>query len=244
MKKAKIRLYIDQELSLSEIINLDKTQTHYLFNVMKQEIGNFILLFDNKTGEYLSEIISINKRSCELKIVEKTREFESVPDLHLLFAPVKKDNNDFIIQKSTELGIKKIVPIITEYVNSHKIKIEKFKLNAIEASEQCRRVDIPQITELKKLEEVLSNWDENRTLFYMNETGAGNDIISVFSKCDKDLLSAILVGPEGGFSSEELEYLSSLPFTKSVTLGKRILRAETAVVSSISIWQSIIGDWA
>jgi 16S rRNA (uracil1498-N3)-methyltransferase len=244
MKKSKIRLFSDVELNLNQVISLDKNQTHYLFHVMKQEMGNFIALFDNKNGEFIGEIISINKKSCQLKIIEKSKDFTFAPDVYLLFSPVKKDNNDFIIQKSTELGVRKIIPVVTDYTNNHKFKIEKFKLNAIEASEQCRRVDIPEIDNPIKLSDLLSKWDSKRIFFYMNETGEGEDIFSVFSKYEKNTPSAILVGPEGGFSEEELAYLSSLEFAKSVTLGSRILRAETAVVSSLSIWQATIGDWA
>lgn len=232
---AKIRLFMENIDTISE------KQAHYLFNVLKQKVGDKIYCFDGKTGEYECEIIELSKKQCKLKIIKKTREFESVPDLWLLFAPLKKDNTDFVIEKATELGIKKIIPTITLRAISEKVRTERYIAQAIEASEQCRRVDIPEIEEAITLEKLLKTWDKNRKLYYLDETGNGNKIFDVFKNSKSPC--AILVGPEGGFDEKELELLRKLEYTEGVNMGKRILRAETAAITSIACWQSICGDW-
>ncbi|MDD4555825.1 MAG: 16S rRNA (uracil(1498)-N(3))-methyltransferase [Alphaproteobacteria bacterium] len=238
---ATIRLFINNDLAIGDIITPEEKQSHYLINVMKQREGNQILCFNNKDGEFLAQIVNVSKKSLNLLIQEQTRIFEKSPDLWLLFAPVKKDQTDFIIQKATELGVSKIIPTITRHTISEKVRVERFQAQAIEACEQCRRVDIPEISEALSLEKVLASWNEERKLFYMDETGNGTRIIEAFSKNNQ--VSAILVGPEGGFDKKELELLKKLVYTQGVTMGKRIMRAETAVAASISCWQAISGDW-
>lgn len=237
----KIRLYIPQNLSEGQSITLDDSQSHYLCNVMKIATGDLLYCFDNMNGEYECKVTEAHKKHCELKILRKSNDYYQVPDVWLLFAPVKKDNTDFIIQKATELGVRKIIPVITDYSISNKIKKERFEANAIEASEQCRRTDIPKIEDAIKLNDLLHKWDSSRTLYFMDETLNGENVASVFSK--SNIPCAILVGPEGGFSPEELSYLRKLPYAQAVSLGKRILRAETAVVAALSIWQALKGDW-
>lgn len=243
MRKApKIRLFVETNLKDNSLLSLNESQSHYLQNVMKQNIGDVIRCFDNANGEYDCEIVACGKKRCEIKTLNKTKDYYQCPDIWLLFAPVKKEQTDFIIQKATELGTKKIVPTITERTISDKVKKERFTLQAIEACEQCRRVDIPEVSDAVQLDKLLANWDKSRTLYFMDETGNGENITSVFSSASAPL--AILVGPEGGFSEKELEKLRNLPYTKAVVMGKRILRAETAVVAALSCWQALSGDWS
>lgn len=245
MQKApKIRLYSNQELSTQQEFTIADSQAHYILNVMRLSLGDKLRCFDGKSGEYECDIVAANKKTCTLRAQEKIRDFESSPNIWILFAPVKKDQTDYIIQKSTELGVSKIIPTITQRTISEKIKKERFIAQAIEASEQCRRLDLPEIEDSISLEKLLSTWDSNRKLYFMDETGKGNTVYNIFGNIKElNQPAAILVGPEGGFDDKELEKLRSLSYTQGISLGKRILRAETAVATSLACWQAFCGDW-
>ena len=237
------RLYTKEELNIGKTILLDEEQTHYLKNVVKYTINDDILCFDNQNGEFLCKITNIGKKTIQISVQSKTKDYISCPDIWLLFAPLKKDKTDFVIEKATELGVKKIIPTITRYTITNNIKTERYIAQSIEASEQCRRTDLPEISSAKSLQDILSNWDTSRTLFFMDETLQSKPFIEQL-KNTKTSKSAILIGPEGGFSDDELTILRNLPFAKGATLGPRILRAETAVASALSCWQMILGDWS
>lgn len=162
------------------------------------------------------------------------------PDIWLIFAPVKKDNTDFIVQKATELGVRKIIPVLTRYTISERVKKERFIAQTIEAAEQCRRVDLPEVAEVIDFENLLKCWPTDRKLYYLDETLNSKPPLQAFINEDK---CAVLVGPEGGFSLQELEQLRKAPFATGVTLGNRILRAETAAVAALACWQALRGDW-
>jgi 16S rRNA (uracil1498-N3)-methyltransferase len=243
-KQTKIRLFVDFVIDTERAFDLDEGQSHYLFNVMKLEHDDRIYCLDNKTGEYLCEIVSINKKSCNVRALEKVREFEQSPDIWMLFSPIKKDNTDMIIQKSTELGARRIVPTISLRSISEKVRIDRYSAQSIEAAEQCRRLDLPQIAAPATLTKLLQDWGSSRILFFMDESGNGEDIQKVFSNPEyKNKPAAILVGPEGGFSEDEFKLLRRQSFTKAVTMGSRILRAETAAISALACWQAMLGDW-
>ncbi len=239
-EKIKTRLFINQNLEALEEIILEDEQAHYLNNVLRINNGELIAGFDGKHGEFLLEVCKLNKKNILLKKIKKLHDFYLPPDLWLLFAPVKKDKTDFIIQKAGELGVRKVIPTITERTICERIKIERYQAQIIEACEQCHRVDIAEIATPTTLDNLLKNWD-NRILYYMDETGSGISISQAFSIPKSKV--AILVGPEGGFSPQELEKLRGLSFAKGVSMGKRILRAETAVTASLACWQAFCGDW-
>lgn len=236
------RLYTKDELIINNTIFLDENQTHYIKNVVKYNIGENIYCFDNKNGEFLCQIVAINKKTTEILVKEKIKNFSQSPDIWLLFAPLKKDKTDFVIEKATELGVKKIIPTLTRYTITNNVKTDRYVAQSIEASEQSRRTDLPEISAPQTLQNILQNWDKERTLFFMDETLNSNPFIEELQQT-KTKKSAILIGPEGGFSSEELSLLRNLSFAKGATLGPRILRAETAVCASLSCWQMILGDW-
>lgn len=236
-----IRLFINTPLSLGQTLELSEAQSHYLCNVMKLKADDKFLGFDGTSGEYELQITKQAKKHVEAKILQKHRNFIASPDVWLLFAPLKKDQTDFVIQKSVELGVSKLIPTITRYTISDKTKTERFVAQSIEAAEQCRRLDIPEVVSAKTLSEILSNWDSSRRLYYMDESRTGTPVREAFSQASAPI--AILVGPEGGFSEDELKLLRQLDFATGVTLGPRILRAETAVVSALSCWQALSGDW-
>ncbi len=240
--KKNIRLYTNINLNLDDCCSLSQEQSHYLCNVMRCKIGDFIHCFNENCGEFLSEIIKIDKKNTIIRPKKQLRKIEKSSDLWLLFAPLKKDKTDFVIEKATELGVSKIIPVITQYTNCDKVKVERFVSQATEASEQCERLSIPIVEDAIKLKEVLSSWDNSRTLFFMNERRGSLPIAEAFNKNNTESV-AILIGPEGGFSDEEAKFIESFSFVKSVIMGPRILRAETAVVSSLAVWQACVGDW-
>jgi len=236
------RLYTPEPLTPEKDFFLNEDQTHYLKNVVKYAVGETLSCFDNKNGEFLCEIIELNKKSAHLRILKKTKNFSLSPDLWLLFAPLKKDKTDIVIEKATELGCRQIMPVITQYTNTTNIKTERYIAQSIEASEQCHRTDLPIIKEPQTLSKLLTNWDASRTLFFMDETLNSEPFYNILqTKTNKK--AAVLVGPEGGFSKEELFLLRNSSFAYGATLGPRILRAETAVIAALSCWQMIAGDW-
>lgn len=236
------RLYTEETLTENTTIFLNEEQTHYLKNVVKYSPQDILLCFDNKSGEYICDIISFTKKTTEVLIKSKTKEYYQTPDIWLLFAPLKKDKTDFVIEKSTELGVRKIIPTLTRYTITNNIKTERYLAQAIEAAEQSRRTDIPEISSPKTLNDILSSWDKERTLYFMDETLQSRPFLEQLQTSTSQK-SAILIGPEGGFSKEELTILRTKPFAQGATLGPRILRAETAALASLSCWQMILGDW-
>ena len=237
-----IRLYIDQNLSVLSLCKLSADASHYLCNVMRCKENELIYCFNEKNGEFLSKIIKIDKKNTLIEPQKQIRNQETLPDLWLLFAPLKKDNTDFVIEKATELGVKKIIPVITQFTNNDKLKIERLTAQATEAAEQCERLSIPKIEKISKLKDILNNWDHNRIIYFMNERRGTQKIATAFNSNTNQSV-AILVGPEGGFSDEEAQFIESFSFVKSISMGPRILRAETAVVSALSVWQACVGDW-
>ena len=241
-KTSKIRIYIEaKDIKIGQTIKPLKEQAHYLLSVMRLTDGEKILIFNGISGEFESQVSITGKKDISLQVTKKTRDFTSVPDVWLLFPPLKKDCTDFVIEKATELGIAKIVPVITRYTIAEKIKIQRWEAQSIEAAEQSRRVDIPQILPPQTLSELLSKWDAKRKLFFMDETGNGQKFRQALQKATTPI--ALLVGPEGGFSEQELETLKDCPFATGISLGPRILRAETAALAALSCWQLIQGDW-
>ncbi len=236
------RLYIAEELTAEKTIILNQEQTHYLKNVVKYNTGDTLNCFDNKNGEFLCQITEIGKKNITITVLSKLQDFSPCPDIWLLFAPLKKDKTDFVIEKATELGCRKIIPTITKYTITNNIKTERYTAQSIEAAEQCRRTDLPEITLPQKLEEILNSWDSSRPLYFMDETLQSRPFPEILA-AETSPKAALLIGPEGGFSPEELALLRNSPFTKGAILGPRILRAETAVAAALSCWQIFAGDW-
>jgi len=237
------RIYIKEELAISKEVLLEEGQTHYLKNVVKYTVGEKITCFDNKNGEFMCQILELSKRTGKIQVLEKIKDYTLCPDIWLLFAPLKKDKTDFVIEKATELGCRQIIPTITQYTNTTNIKTERYIAQSIEAAEQCRRTDIPIMSEPQILTDLLKNWDSERILFFMDETLQSKNFLEQL-KANPNKRAAVLIGPEGGFSPDELNLLRTLEFAKGATLGPRILRAETAVAAAISCWQMINGDWS
>ncbi|MEH6757945.1 MAG: 16S rRNA (uracil(1498)-N(3))-methyltransferase [Parasphingorhabdus sp.] len=238
------RLYVDIELSENAEIRLDGSHAHYLLKVMRIKEGQPVKLFDDQTGEYLAHVTMIGKRDLILLIDGKTRERENSPDLWLLAAPIKRARYDWIAEKATELGVAKLIPVQTERTQNNPIKLDKLRAHMIEAAEQCERTAIPLLDDLIKLDVLLKDWPEDRHLFFaderIHETGEGSFRKALVAH---DGPAAILIGPEGGFSDVENSLIRALPQSVPVSLGPRILRADTAAVAAISVWMAGRGDW-
>ena len=239
--KAKIRLYFPGKISLKSPVKLENKQVHYLINVMRKKIDDSILVFNSVNGEFLAKISEINKNTIIIDIIKKIRDVKIENDIWLLFAPVKKSPTEYIVQKATELGVSKIIPVITERTITKNLNLKRMQDIAIESSEQCERITIPEVCPVKKLKDLIPNWDNDRIIFFCDETIRNNDVVKIdFQNLSTKSFGAILVGPEGGFSEQEKNQLMNEENVLRVTLGKRILRSDTAAISSLFCIQSLI----
>lgn len=239
-KKPITRLYVEGEFKAGAVHLIDENQGHYLVNVMRVQLGDHVGLFNGHDGEWIGEITKVGKGKANITIREIMAAQIDEPDLWYLFAPVKKTRVDYMIQKATEIGVSHILPVITKRTNLDRIKHDKLIANAVEAAQQCGRMTVPQIDEVTSLEKVLQGWPNDRALIFCDEAGDAifmKDISPVFDKW------AILIGPEGGFTPEERKMIRDHKNAIAISLGPRILRADTAAVSALSLWQSLIGDW-
>ena len=241
MAEVKIRLYVDQPLAPGQPVALGEDASNYLFNVMRLVKGAGILVFNNTDGEWLAEIEQAGKRQGIARATLQTRPRLPLPDLWLVFAPIKKVRLDFLVEKAVEMGAARLVPVQTRFTNAERLRPEKLRAHVIEAAEQCEATCLPDLAELQLLERLLSHWPQGRRLFWADEGLAGR---AAMLQAEKGTPSAILIGPEGGFSPEERSRLRSLPFVTPISLGPRILRAETAALAALTLWQATSGDWA
>lgn len=237
-----IRLYLDSVLSSAQQVELTTDQAHYINNVMRLAVGDPVILFNEQSGEWAAQIVEARKKRCVVEISDKLRDPEATPDLWLCFAPIKKQRLDFIIEKATELGVSSLQPVITRHTIVSKIRTDRLHAQAIEASEQCERLNIPDVKDAVSLAQLIKDWPEERRLFVLDERGGALPIHEALM-AHREGPHAFLTGPEGGFETSELDLLRKLPFVTPISLGPRILRADTAALAAISCWQSVIGDW-
>ena len=254
------RLYIDAPLAADNVVALSQAQVHYLKNVLRKEEGREVLVFNGNEGEFSAKLVELKKRGGLAAVGPQTRAPEREPYLTLLFAPVKRGPLEMIIQKATELGVSHLAPVLTERTVAPKLNIERLQAIAVEAAEQCGRLSVPSVDKPIKLAALVEAWPQDRRIIFCDEAGDdetkewGGDngraapILETLnrtdSKAQQDVVSgAILTGPEGGFSPAERAMLRAEPFVIPVTLGPRILRADTAVIAALALWQSAVGDW-
>jgi len=240
MKTAKIRLCVNHALGAGQSLPVERAQAHYLFGVMRLVVGDELLVFNGRDGEFLARVAEAGKRIGVLECVRQTRPLQMPPDLWLLFAPIKKARTDFIVEKATEMGAARILPVHTDHTNSERIRRDRLQAHAVEAAEQCGGTFVPEVAELQKLDRVLDQWPEGRRLMFCDETLVGaRETLGAAPRGPW----AIVIGPEGGFSPAERDRLRAFPGAVAVSLGPRILRADTAAVVALTLWQSILGDW-
>ncbi len=236
---AKIRLYVDQPLGAGQAVALSQDQAHYLTGVMRLAEGAAILLFNGKDGEWRATLAQAGKRNAIAVCDTPTRPLRLPPDLWLLFAPIKKARTDFIVEKAVELGASRILPVQTRHTNSDRIRQDRLQAHALEAAEQCGATYVPEVTDLQHLDKLLAKWPDDRRLYWCDETALGQPA----SIAETTGPAAILIGPEGGFSADEAAKLRARPNVTPLSLGPRILRADTAAVAALTLWQAACGDW-
>jgi 16S rRNA (uracil1498-N3)-methyltransferase len=227
------RLFVGQPLAAGLSVAVDGT---YLGAVLRLGPGDKVKLFDDMTGEWLAEIAEAGKKRVVLIVGERLREREAVPDLWLLFAPVKRGRIDWLVEKATELGIARLLPVLTRRTIVERLNLDRLRAHAIEAAEQCERTALPALEPPQKLDALLRGWPADRILYFADE-GGGERFVPTLGP------AAILIGPEGGFTDEECAAVRALPQARAVSLGPRILRADTAALAAISLWMAAAGDW-
>lgn len=242
MGKSSNRLFVDDDLEAGRSVVVSAAQANYLLNVLRLGKGDEILLFDGKSGEWRGQIAETGKRRCRVEVQTCIRPQSEGPDLHYLFAPVKRARLDFMIQKATELGAAAIRPVMTRHTVAARVKHERMRANAIEAAEQCGVLRVPDILEPVKLEKLLAGWPDARTLVYCDEEAPIASPLDALSACPRGPV-AVLIGPEGGFHDEERALLRAQSFVVPVSLGPRIMRADTAAIAVLALVNAVLGDW-
>ncbi len=236
------RLYLDTPLQAAMSLPLPEAQSHYLAHVLRAKPGDTLRLFNGHDGEWRATVTGIAKRGVTLSIDGQTRLQDTVPDLWLLLAPIKKTPLDYIVQKATELGISRLQPVITRRTIVERVNSDRMRANAIEAAEQSERLSVPVINEPIALEKLIRDWDATRQLMFCDEGRDARPARGALVSAPKSPW-AILTGPEGGFDPVEREMLRAQSFVTPVSLGPRIMRADTAALAAIAVWQSTLGDW-
>jgi 16S rRNA (uracil1498-N3)-methyltransferase len=232
------RLFVRQTLSNGVTVPLDIRQINYLGNVLRLGEGDELLLFDGSSGEWLARISDVGRKRMTLTVEQKTREPESIPDVWLAFAPVKRTQTDWLVEKATELGAARLMPVMTQRTVAERVKLERLESIAIEAAEQCGRTRLPDIDEPLSLAHLLRHREAARTLYFADEAG-GTWAPDAFTPGS----CMILTGPEGGFTDDEREAIRAAPNAVAVSLGPRILRAETAALAAFAVYMAVAGDW-
>ncbi|MCZ0960576.1 16S rRNA (uracil(1498)-N(3))-methyltransferase [Paracoccus benzoatiresistens] len=237
---ARIRLFIDHPLVAGQAVPLDSGQAHYLSGVMRLPPGAVIEVFNGQDGAWSARIADATKRGGSLEVLAQVAPQRDPPDLWLCFAPIKKARTDFIVEKAAEMGAARILPVQTDFTNSERIRQDRLQAHAVEAAEQCGGTFVPAVADLVSLSRLLDGWDASRRILWADEAMAGP--AETLANLPRGPW-AILIGPEGGFSDAERARLSGLPFVSRISLGPRILRADTAAVAALALWQAALGDW-
>ncbi|WP_029041763.1 16S rRNA (uracil(1498)-N(3))-methyltransferase [Cucumibacter marinus] len=239
------RLFVNHDLGPGTTVTLDKPQAHYLVNVMRRRPGDAVILFNGRDGAWRTELVAADRKRAELEPVEQIAAQPEHPDLWYLFAPLKTGRLDYMVQKAVEMGVGHIQPVKTQHTQFPKLNKDKLAANTVEAAEQCEVLAVPELHPIIPLETLIANWAEDhpgRQIIFADESEASGSPQAVFETLAGRPL-ALLIGPEGGFSEEERRMLHGCEFVHPVSLGPRILRADTAAVAALGALQSIIGDW-
>lgn len=243
-KKIATRLYLEQDLTAGATIGLDHAQSHFLRSVLRLEAGANLGVFNGRDGEWLAEIDVMGKGWVSLSVREQRRPQESSLDLWLIFAPVKRARIDFLAEKATELGVSRLQPVLTRYTDVSRVNREHLAATAKEAAERCGRLDLPAVEEPVTLASLLESWPSERRLLLCADSSAA---VPIAEALEMVALTpgpvAAMTGPEGGFAPTELDALLQLPFVTPVSLGPRILSADTAALAALACWQAMLGDW-
>lgn len=232
---AKVRLHVDADLAAGATVGATPTQAHYLRSVLRLKAGAPVVLFNGRDGEWAGRVDGFGKGWASLAVAERLRPQADEPGPWLLFAPIKRARLDFLVEKATELGASRIEPVITRHTVVERVNLDRLHANVVEAAEQCERLTVPEIASPARLYDRLAAWPGDRRLLVLRERDDARPMVTVAARGDGR--DALLIGPEGGFARDELDYLAQLPFVSFVTLGPRILRAETAALAALACWQ-------
>jgi 16S rRNA (uracil1498-N3)-methyltransferase len=247
-ERPNVRLFVEQVLEAEVEIAVGTAQAHYLARVMRLQSDDRIRLFNGRDGEWLARITSVSRSWCELLAESMLRAQHAEPGPVLAFAPIKKDPMHYLVEKATELGVERLLPVATRNTVVEQVNLDRMRAHVVEAAEQCGRLTIPHVDPPKPLDAFVAEWPEPRPLLFMDEHASVRPIAEAIAACatrspGPPLPPGILVGPEGGFAEVEAEALRALAFVMPVSLGPRILRAETAALAALACWQAFAGDW-
>jgi 16S rRNA (uracil1498-N3)-methyltransferase len=236
------RLLIDQPLQAEQAIEAPADTAHYLLNVLRLRDGDQVLLFNGQDGEWLAGIEQNGKKRASLHPTEQVRPQPPASDFHYCFAPLKTGRMDYMIQKAVEMGASVIQPVITQHCQMPKLNSERMQANMREAAEQCGILSLPEYREPMRFDKFMDQWDQSRTLIFCDEASESNNPLPLLSPL-KGKPAGVIIGPEGGFSEDERQFLHKQSFVTAIPLGPRILRADTAAVAAMAVIQASIGDW-
>jgi len=238
------RLFVDTPLATDTHYECTKEQSNYLRNVLRIGAGGEILVFNGHDGEWRATLELRGKRGCALAIIEPVRGQMDGPDLHYLFAPLKRARLDYMVQKATEMGVAQLQPIWTEHTNVTRVNGDRMRANVVEAAEQCGVLRLPEVHEPRILASIVAEWPQDRTLFFADEAADIASPLAAFDGLTKGAPVAVIIGPEGGFAEHERRALSAMPQIRALSLGPRIMRADTAAVALLALVNAIVGDWS
>ena len=234
------RLFVATPLGEGVTVRVEGGQAHYLVSVMRTKVGDPVKLFDGRSGEWVAVAESVGKRDLNLVVRERLREAEAVPDLWLVAAPLKKGRIDWLAEKACELGVARLALVETRRTVVDRVNLNRLRAHMIEAAEQCGRTAVPALDPLVTLPALLREWPADRALFFADETGGAPALEAMRARPGP---ATVLIGPEGGFDAEEREAIRALPAAVGISLGPRILRADTAAAAAVSLWMAAAGDW-
>jgi 16S rRNA (uracil1498-N3)-methyltransferase len=236
------RLFVDADLAEGCVVVCTPGQTNYLRNVLRLQAGDTILVFNGRDGEWRAELTEAGRRATALLVRAQVRAQEGGPDIDYLFAPLKRARLDYMVEKATEMGVARLTPVLTRRTVADRVNVDRMRAHTIEAAEQCGILRLPEIRALEKLDLVITGWDAARPLVFCDEESHEGCPFTALARIPPGPV-AVLVGPEGGFDPAERELLSSRPFVTRISLGPRILRADTAAVAVLALVNAVLGDW-
>ena len=236
------RLYVDAALAAGARVSLSRAQANYLMNVLRLDAGGQIRVFNGHDGEWRATLQPISRRDAVLEIMICQRVQTGGPDIQYLFAPLKRSRLDYMVQKATEMGVAQLQPVITRHTVAERVNLERMRANVVEAAEQCGILRLPEVAEPVVLQRLLASWDPARCLIYCDEGAPIRDPVQALATAAPGPI-AVLIGPEGGFAAEERAALLALPAVIRLSLGPRIMRADTAAVAALALVNAVLGDW-
>jgi 16S rRNA (uracil1498-N3)-methyltransferase len=244
------RIYLEAPFKAGAMLPLDRSQTNYLINVLRRKTGDPVLVFNGRDGEWRAQVDMVSRKGAALRVDEQTRPQTAPGNLEYLFAPLKQARLDYLVQKAVEMGVSRLAPVLTRHGQVARVNLDRIRTNAIEAAEQCGILNVPEIAAPIALDRLLADWVPERLMVFCDEEAPVHDPVAVLDEARDSTPPAlgpmpitVLVGPEGGFSEDERATLLKLPNLVRLSLGPRILRADTAAVAVLALVQATLGDW-